>query len=84
MKIIFRLFSYPIKFAATEGTCSRLEYSGWIIPVSFVLVFVILSLHRKMAFFIELFQHIVCEWIVLLLYAQRYFLHNKYGYLRST
>ena len=77
-------FCYPISLDATEGTCSCLEYSGWSIPVSFLLVLVFLSLHRNLSFFIELFQHIVYGWIVMLLYAKRYFLHNTFCCLHST
>ena len=83
MKSAFRLFSYPISFAAVEGTCSGLEFSGWSITVSFMLVLVILSLHLNLSFFIELFQHIVYGWIVMLLYAQRFFLHNTNCYLHG-
>ena len=68
----------------TEGICSGLEFSGWSLPVSFTLVLVTLSLHRNLSFFIELVQHIVYGWIVMLLYAQRYFLHNTYCCLHST
>ena len=45
--------------------------------MSFMLALVTLSLHRKLSFFVELFQHIVYGWIVMLLYAQRYFLYNN-------
>ena len=76
-EIVFRLFSYPISLAAAEGTCSGLEYC-------FTLVLVILSLPWNLTFFIELFQHIVYGWIVMHLYAQRYFLHNTYCCLHST
>ena len=67
-----------------KSTCSGLEYSGWSIPVSFMLFLVTLSLHWNFSFFIELFQHIVYGWIVMHLYAQRYFLHNTYCCLHST
>ena len=84
MKNVFRLFCYPISLAATEDTCSGLGYSGWRIPASFMLVIVILRLHRDLSFFFEFFQHIVFGWIVMLLYAQQYFLHNTYCCLHST
>ena len=83
---IVLMFSYekcipallPISYRSfpTEGICSGSEFSGWSTPVSFMLVLVILSLHRNLSFFIELFQHIVYGWIVMLLYAQRYFLQT--------
>ena len=76
-------FAYPISLAATEGTCSGLERSCWSIPVSFMLVLVNLSLHRNLSFSIELFQHIVYGWVVMLLYAQRYCLNNTYYCLHS-
>ena len=71
-------FSYPISLAATEGTCSDLEYSDWSIPVSFILALFTLSLHGILAFFIELFQYIVYGRIVMLLYARDFFMviHN--------
>ena len=78
MKNVYRLFSYPLSLAATGGTCSVLEYSRWSIPVSFMLVLVTLRLHRNISFFIDLFQHLVYGWMLMLLYAQRYFLHNTY------
>ena len=81
MKNVFRLFSHPISLQ--WGHCSGLEYSGWSIPVSFMLILVILSLHRNLSFFIKLFQHIVYGWIVMLLYAQRYFLHITFASLQS-
>ena len=84
MKNVFRLFSYPVSLAPTQGLCSGLEYSDWSIPVSFMLVLFTLSLHRNLSFLIELFQHIVYGWIVMLLYAQRHFLHNTYCCLHST
>ena len=77
-------FFYPISFAATEGTCGGLEYSSWSLPVFFMLAPVFLSLHRNLQFFVGLFRHIVYGWIVMLLYAQRYFLHNTYCRLHST
>ena len=52
---IFRLFSHPISLTATEGIFSGLEYCGWSIPVSFMLVLDTLSLHRILSFFIKLF-----------------------------
>ena len=67
-KCIPALF-YSNSLAATIGGCSGLDYSGWSIQVSFILVLPILSLHRNLSFFIELFQHIVYGWIVMLLYA---------------
>ena len=76
MKNAFRLFSYPISLASTEGTCSGSWYSGWSIPVSSILVLVTLSLHRILSFFTEMFKHFVFGWVVMLLCAQRYFLHN--------
>ena len=55
------------KYASvTQGTCSGLEYSGWSIPVSFMLILVTLSLHRKLSFFIEFFKHIVYRWMVMI------------------
>ena len=83
-------FFYLFSLTATEGTCSGLEYSGWSIPVSLMLVLVTLSFQRNLSFFFGLFQHVesctlnrAC-WIVMLLYAQRYFLHITYCCLHST
>ena len=76
-------FSCPISLAPTEGTCTGLVCSDWSIRVSFMLVLVSLSLHRNWSFFIELFQHIY-GWVVIILYAQRYFLHDTYCCLHST
>ena len=77
-------FFNPLSLTATEGTCSGLEFSGLSIPVSFMLVLVTLSLYRTLSFFIEWLQHVVYGWIVMLLYAQRYFLHNTICCLQST
>ena len=82
-KCIPALF-YSISLAATEGTCSGLEFSGRSISVFFMVVVVFLSHHRNLSFFIELFQHIVYGWVVMLLYAERYFLRNTYCCLHST
>ena len=62
-------FCYPVSLAATKGTCGGLEFSGWVIPVSSMLVLVTLILHPNLSFFIELFQRIVYGWVVMLLYA---------------
>ena len=63
IKNVFRLFSYPFSLAATEETCSGLKFSGWSIPVSFMLVVVTLSLHRKLSFFDRIVPaH--CLWMV--------------------
>ena len=69
-------FSYPFSLTATEGTCSGLEFSGWSIPVSFMLVLVTLSFHRNFSYLIELFQHNVYGRVVIFLFAQRNFLHT--------
>ena len=84
MKNVFRLFSSPNSLAATEGTCSGLEYSGWSIPLFFYANSTYFEHSSEFVIFIELFQHIVYGWVVMLLYAQRYLLHTKYRCLHKT
>ena len=62
--------------AATECACSGLRYSGSSDPVFSMLVLATSRLQRHFSIFIDLFRHIHFGWIVLLFYAQRYFLHN--------
>ena len=80
---VFRIVSYPISPAATEGTYSGLWSSVWSSPLSSILVLLTFEPSSNFVNFINLFQHIGYGWIAMFSYAQRYFLPSTYCYLQN-